>query len=302
MEIDPEQVAEKLLLFIEGAMGVLKRDGLILGLSGGIDSAVIAALCARVAGPNKVLALLMPEKDSNKRHLADAKTLADTLKLKTKLVDITPYLKQIGIYRIFPVDALVPGKYLEKMITGSYKYISKKAKSPYFLKTLLNTETGLYGNIMRRSFAYYRAKHRMRMLMLYLYAEQENRLVVGAANKTEYQIGFFVKHGIDSATDIMPIMTLYKTQVIALAKYLSLPSYIIDKPPSPDILPGLEDEAAIGLDYKTLDLILLAMEKDWSDLEIETSLAEIGVTRGDIVYVRQLMTDSSHMRQVYVPD
>ena len=302
MEIDPELAAEKLLLFIEGAMGDLKRDGLILGLSGGIDSAVIAALCARVAGPNKVLALLMPEKDSNKKHLADAKILADTLRLKTKFVDITPYLKQIGIYRMFPVDALVPGKYLEKMITGSYRYISRKAKSPYFLKTLLNAETGLYGNIMRRSFAYYRAKHRMRMLILYLFAEQENRLVVGAANKTEYQIGFFVKHGVDSATDIMPIMNLYKTQVIALAKFLSIPSYIIDKPPSPDILPGLEDEAAIGLDYKTLDLILLAMEKDWSDSEIETSLAEIGVTREDIFYVRRLMADSSHMRQVYVPD
>jgi len=101
------------------------------------------------------------------------------------------------------------------------------------------------------------------MVLLYLNGELENRLVVGAANKTEYRIGFFVKHGCDDDADIMPILGLYKTQVRELARYLNVPADIREKPPSPDIIPGITDEEAIGIPYEELDLTLMAIEKGW---------------------------------------
>jgi len=134
--------------------------------------------------------------------------------------------------------------------------------------------------------------------MLYLYAELENKLVVGTANKTEYKIGFFVKHGCDDAVDIMPILNLYKTQVRKLARFLDIPSNIIEKPPSPDIIPGIIDEEAIGMPYEKLDLILLALEKGWENSEIARTLE---VREKEVTYVRNLVQKSEHMRKTYIP-
>jgi NAD+ synthase len=136
------------------------------------------------------------------------------------------------------------------------------------------------------------------MVLVYLYGELENKLVAGAANKSEYQIGYFVKHGCDDATDIMPLLNLYKTQVRELARYLSIPSRIIEKPPSPDILPGIIDEEAIGISYEKLDLILLAFEKGWGSAEIAQVLE---IEEKKVRDVKDLTQKSEHMRKLYVP-
>jgi NAD+ synthase len=123
-------------------------------------------------------------------------------------------------------------------------------------------------------------------------------LVAGAANKSEYQIGYFVKHGCDDATDIMPLLNLYKTQVRELARYLDIPSRIIEKPPSPDILPGIIDEEAIGIPYEKLDLILLALDKGWEIVEIAQALE---IEEKEVRDVKNLIQKSEHMRKLYVP-
>ena len=138
-----------------------------------------------------------------------------------------------------------------------------------------------------------------RMLLLYLYGELENKLVVGAANKSEYKIGFFVKHGCDAATDVMPLLNLYKTQVRELAQYLNIPSKIIENPPSPDIIPGLTDEKAITISYEKLDLILLALENGWEIPEIANAW---GIKEKQIIDVKILIQKSEHMRKIYVPE
>jgi NAD+ synthase len=138
----------------------------------------------------------------------------------------------------------------------------------------------------------------MRMVLLYLYGEIENRLVVGAANKSEYLIGYFVKHGCDDATDIMPLLNLYKTQVRDLARFLNIPSRIIEKPPSPDIVPGIVDEDVIGIPYEKLDLILLALEKGWEGVEIAKAL---DIEEERVVFVKNLAKKSEHMRKIYSP-
>lgn len=299
MTIDPKQLTEKLIMFIYEYKKRLERNGVIFGLSGGIDSAVLAELCVTAVGPENTMALLMPERDSKKEHILDARAIVKRLGIKSKEINMTKYLKAIGLYDIFPLNKFVPKRYRARLVDKSYKYYESLKNTPYFSRTLIGSDTGLTGSIVNRSIAYYRAKHRMRMLLLYMYGERENRLVAGAANKTEYLIGYFVKHGIDSATDIMPIMGLYKTQVIELAKYLAVPAHIIEKPPSPDIISGLVDETAIGLSYEKLDLILLAVEKGWSDEDMEQAFSESNITKKDITYVRELMRQSEHMRTVY---
>jgi len=302
MTIDPNKLIPQITSFIKKHMQKMERDGVILGLSGGLDSAVVAELCIRAVGAQKTLALLMPEKDSSKVHLQDAIDLAKQFKLQSKMLDITPYLNKIGIYRTFPFDTLIPKGLRESLVKKVFTWFNNKTGTSYFSRTLHGSDSGMKGEIINRSFAYYRAKHRLRMLLLYLFGERDNRLVVGAANKSEYMVGFFVKYGIDASTDIMPIMGLYKTQVIELARHLGIPTHIINKQPSPDLIPGLVDENAIGLPYSKMDLILLAIEKGWSDEEMTQVLSKADITFNNILYVRDLMKQSEHMRTVYIPD
>jgi len=107
MEITPEKATLSLENFIREYTDKLEREGVILGLSGGIDSAVIAVLCVRALGPKKTFALIMPEKDSKKEHTQDALNLARELSIEAKLVDITPYLEELGVYKLFPLDKIL---------------------------------------------------------------------------------------------------------------------------------------------------------------------------------------------------
>ena len=301
MKIEPEKVAFSLENFIREYTDKLEREGVILGLSGGIDSAVIAALCVRALGSEKILALIMPEKDSKKEHTQDALNFARELGIEAKLLDITPYLEELGVYRLFPLDNLFSlGKLKRVLIRKAYHFYERKTGKLPFLESLSGFKDKEYSSYLAKGNAYYRTKHRLRMILLYLYGESENRLVVGAANKSEYKIGYFVKHGCDDATDIMPLLNLYKTQVRELARYLNIPAKIIEKPPSPDVMPGLAaDEEVMSISYEKMDLILLALEKSWKVSDIVKALE---IEKDEVVYIKNLMQKSEHMRKIYKPD
>lgn len=300
MEINPANVTRSLTDFIVTKVEELEREGVILGLSGGVDSAVVAALCRKAVGPEKITALIMPEKDSRQEHLQDALSLSADLGIKTKIINLTPWLKQAGAYRLFAFNKLsFLGKFQGRIIKSAYNYYQRKTGETPFASSLLGLKDKDFALYLKTGNAYYRLKHRLRMALLYFYGELENKLVVGAANKTEYKIGFFVKYGCDDAADIMPLLGLYKTQVRALARYLEIPEHIINKAPSPDILPGINDEEAIGIPYKELDLILLALEMGWEDCEISKVLT---ITEEKVRYVKSLMQKSTHMRQIYSPE
>ena len=301
MKIEPEKVVLSLENFIREHTEKLEREGVILGLSGGIDSAVIAALCVRTLSPKKTLALIMPEKDSKKGHTEDALNFARELGIEVKLIDITPYLEELGVYKLFPLDKLLSlGKLKGALVKKAYRFYERKTGKIPFLESLSGFKDKEFNSYLAKGNAYYRAKHRLRMMLLYLYAELENRLVVGAANKSEYKIGFFVKHGCDDATDIMPLLNLYKTQVRELARYLNIPARIIEKPPSPDVMPGIvDDEEVIGISYEKMDLILLALEKGWKLSDIVKTLE---IKEDEVIYIKNLMQKSEHMRKIYKPD
>lgn len=297
MKIDPRKETDKLVDFISFWTEELKRDGIVFGMSGGLDSAVVSYLAARTGIDTK--ALIMPEKDTGKENTDDAINALESLGIGYQVTDITGYLNSLGVYELFPPDKISLPDIMKKSVTlQSYRlYERHYGKSPFEASL-----TGLAGEPLKKYLApynaYYRVKHRLRALLLYLCSEKENRLIVGCANKTEYSIGYYVKFGCDHAADIMPLMGLYKTQVRELGTYLDLPQKILNKKPSPDILPGIYDEYAVGIGYDTLDKVLLGIEMGYKDKEIAD---ELGISAKTIDRIKRLVSSSEHMRHVYTP-
>lgn len=268
---------KKIIKLIKDKMKELNRDGVILGLSGGIDSSVTATLCAKAVTPEKVTALLMFEKDSHRKHYMDAKRLAEELKINFLERDITKQLKSYPVYNLLP--RLLMKASLNKKLLQQVK-ISTGKGFLYYVSELANHP------IIKKINAFYRIKHRIRMLNLYYEAEENNLLVVGAANRTEKEIGYFVKFGVDHCADVMPIIHLYKTQVVKLAKHLRIPEKIVKKAAAPDVLKGLTDEAVIGMNFEELDKILNALNN-----------GEKLKNAKKVKYVKELINHSNHMRE-----
>jgi len=288
LQIDLERVSHKLGNFIKTSVGDFNREGVIVGLSGGLDSSVVLALSVAAVGSNKVLGLIMPERDSSQDSEPDARLLAETLGVRVEKVELTPILTEMGIYKHIPRAIFAHKRIAGAAVKGGYKLYSRLTSERPFLSGLEGTNFGL----LKRANAYYRMKHRLRMVMLYSYAERENLLVVGTVNKTEFLTGFFVKYG-DGAADIMPLLPLYKTQVRQLAEFLHIPERILNKAPSPDLIPGITDEFAIGITYEKLDLILAGLDMN---MAMEKIAAKTGVNQKTVEYVKELVKRSEHMR------
>jgi NAD+ synthase len=291
LTIDAASLAPQLEEFICAGVDNLQREGAIVGLSGGIDSAVVAVLASRALGPDKVLALLMPDRDSARSSKRDALKLAQRLGIRYKTIGLTKFLLLIGIYWRLPLWLLGPRRFQAKLVHRYYdSFVKEWGESP-FAAIMVGTKE-LPGPLVNQAVAYHRVKGRLRAILLYYYAELENLLVLGTCNKTEKVIGFFVKYG-DAAADIAPLESLYKTQVRQLAAFLEIPDEIISKPPSPDLLPGITDEYAIGLSYEMLDRILWRLEEE---MDTDKIAGTLDLERDTVDYVRELMQRSAHMR------
>lgn len=260
-----------------------------MGLSGGIDSAVTLKLCTEALGSDRVLAVILPERDSDRKNILDAVKLAEKLKVKYIIKKITFILSLIGAYRLYPPSIFFKRSVVQRYITRKRESISEKVGGDLFIANL----TGSHNKELCRGIAYYRIKHRIRSALLFYYAELNNYLLAGCANKSEWLTGFFVKYG-DNIADIMPIISYYKTQVFAMADYLKLPAYITGKAPSPDLLPGITDEEMIGIPYRKLDLILYGLENSYSDDRIEKIS---GAGPDEIKKVKQIVKKSEYLRK-----
>ena len=213
--------------------------GIVVGISGGIDSAVAAAFSCRAIGPANVLGLSLPTSVSNPADVKDAAELCRVLGMQHQIIPIDPILE-------------------------NYRSLPGFTETPYLL-----------GNLMART----------RMVILYYYANRDNRLVCGTSNRSEYMLGYCTKYG-DSAADIQPLLHLYKTEIYGVAKELGIPDPIMTKVPSAGLWEGQSDEAEIGITYPEIDASLQALEEQgW---QARTPLEERVLT---------LVKKSGHKRQ-----
>ena len=246
LSIDVEEVYIIIKDFIKTYVDNSGFKNVVIGLSGGLDSAVVALMCKESLGRKNVFCVFMPDEttpDEDRKHQG---YLVKKFDLNSKEIDITKIenkIQKIG---------------LEKIST----------------LTLANI------------------KARLRMIILYKYANETKSLVCGTSNKSEILIGYFTKYG-DGGVDFLPIGDLYKTQVYQLAKFLKIPKTIISKPPSPGLWVGQSDENELGMSYETLDKILLELERDTEIVDISKA---INVKKSEVERINEMVIKSQHKR------
>ncbi len=260
---------DRIVSYLRGKLEEEKKDGFVIGLSGGIDSSVTAHLLKEAVGKDRVLALIMPELDSDPSSKRDAIKVAKALGIRYRVIPITKALWSIGVYREVPLWIFFFRSIKIKVITSMYEKYTQILGKPLFFALKEKIDPSLHW--FNKSKAYYGIKHRIRMAVLYFWGERENYLVVGCTNLTEKLIGFYVKYG-DDASDISPISHLYKTEIIELARYLGVPKEIIEKEPTPDLIPGITDEKSLGMSYKDIDFLLENFEHGKQPDEIENKI------------------------------
>lgn len=246
LAIDPELTRHWLVEFLRDE--VTRRRGFtkaIVGLSGGVDSAVVATLAAQALGPENVIAVRMPYRTSSPDSLAHAQLVIDSLGITERTVEIT---------------AAVDG---------------------YAGASGIPTTPARLGNVMART----------RMLTLFDLSAALSALPLGTGNKSERLLGYFTWHA-DDAPPVNPIGDLFKTQLWALARHIGVPSQIIDKPASADLVQGQTDESDFGISYARADAILDLLLQGYT----ERSLLDAEFTEAEVALVRKRL-DSTHWKR-----
>jgi NAD+ synthase len=253
---------------IRNMLAGLRRRGAVVGLSGGIDSSVVAALCARALGPDRVLGLLMPEQSSSgsSDSLRLGRTVAEKLGIEYIVDDISPALHSAGCYtrQEEAIRSVVP-EYgagwkcklvLPSILDGARLNVTRlTVQSPDGETRTVRLTAPAYLQIVAAT----NYKQRIRKMTEYYHADRLQYAVAGTPNRLEYDQGFFVKQG-DGAADFKPIAHLYKTQVYQLARHLGVPEEICLRPPTTDTfsMEQTQEEFYFALPYDRMDLCLYA--------------------------------------------
>ena len=283
-----------------------QKKGAVIGISGGIDSAVMSAICAKSMDPTKILGIIMPEKESDPESQILAKNVAEQFKINTETVDITSILQSFGVYE--KKEKIVLEKFLDFDEKCKYRVVvppkfSSSVGIP-FLEILDGKNQTHKFKISTSEFLELTAatsiKHRIRMTMLYYYAEKNNFCVVGTTNKSEFLQGYFVKYG-DGGTDIEPLTNLYKSQIYQIGEFLKVPEKILKKDASPDIwsFNTSDEEFFYSVPYYVVDLILYARENNMSNAEIQ-KISDLSLEQIEslIQFQNQKQFKSQHMREI----
>lgn len=264
LSLDCAAETERIAASLRAYLQKNRRRGLVLGLSGGIDSTVTAALAVRAVGAERVFGIHMPECQSEDATLVLSRSVSDWLKIPNELEDITPLLEAAGFFRRYTAAArqVIPefdNSWKSKVVihatggTQTFSYFSLVGQAPDGRNVTARLSLQAYLEIVAAT----NFKQRTRKMLEYYHADRLNFAVAGTPNRLEYDQGFFVKNG-DGSADVKPIAHLYKTQVYQLAEYLGVPKEIRQRPPTTDTysLPQGQDEFYFALPYHQMDICL----------------------------------------------
>lgn len=242
----------------------LRRRGIVVGLSGGIDSSVTAALAVRALGKERVFGLLMPERESSPETRLLSRSVAESLGIEWVEEDITGILEAVGFYRRYEaaVREVIPdfdSSWKSKIVISGpqdrpgFNFFWVVAQNPNGVAVRTRLPLKAYLAVVAAT----NFKQRTRKMLEYYHADRLNFAVAGTPNRLEYDQGFFVKNG-DGSADFKPIAHLYKTQVYQMAEYLQLPEGVRHRSPTTDTysLPQGQDEFYFALPYAQMDLCL----------------------------------------------
>ena len=291
LKLDPEREVERIVEKLRhDVFNVLKRNGGVLGVSGGVDSAVALALAMHALGKDRVVALLLPEMESSPDSARLARQVCQQFGVNPIVEDVTAPLIGFGCYR--RRDEAVRSVFPEYDSTYKLKItlpagLLDKDTLNIFRVSIINPEgeeksRRLRPAQLRQIVAASNFKQRSRAAMLYYHAELHDYAVIGTPQKNEHDQGFFVKYG-DGAMDVKPIGHLYKTQVYQLAEYLGIPEEICSRPPTSDTYSAgsTQEEFFFRLPFELLDLLWYALEHNVVAAEVarEMDLTEEQVQR-----------------------
>ncbi len=282
LRLDCERELERITLRLREFVGqTLRKRGVVVALSGGIDSSVVGALCVRALGPERVFGLLLPEKDSSSETLRLSRLIVDHLGIEAEHHDITEMLQTAGCYR-YRDEAIrsVIGEYdagykckivLPSLLAAEHlRVFSVVVESPDGRRTQARLPVKAYLQVVAAS----NFKQRIRKMLEYFHADRLNYAVTGTPNRQEYDQGFFVKLG-DGAADVKPIAHLYKTQVYQMAEFLGLPREICERPPTTDTYSLAQDqeEFYFSVPHHVLDVCLYGKNHGMAAEEIAEVLS-----------------------------
>ncbi|MCY1739358.1 NAD(+) synthase [Ensifer sp. SL37] len=299
LTIDRAAETDRIVSALRGQLRSMKKRGLVLGLSGGIDSSVSVALAVRAVGAKNVFCLFMPENDSDPESLRFGRLVAETFGVAAIVEDIGPTLKAMGCYerRDAFIRELVPDYgdgWASKVVIANalegegYNISSLVVQSPEGVQSKHRMPPSVYLGVVAAT----NMKQRTRKQVEYYHADRLNFAVLGTPNRLEYDQGFFVKNG-DGAADVKPIAHLYKSQVYALAAHLGVPAEVCRRPPTTDTysLEQTQEEFYFSLPYDRMDLCLYGLNHG---IEIEAVAKAAGLT---VVQVERVWADIAAKRK-----